>query len=52
MFAVKTKKGGEVTHIFGNKNGANKKKWMKLLQNNIDALKDKKAPPPTVTPRG
>ena len=53
MFAVKTKKGGvETSHIFGNKNAANKKKWIRLLQLNIDAIKDKKAAPPVVTPRG
>jgi hypothetical protein len=53
MFSVKTKKGGvETMHIFGNKNAANKKKWIRLLQNSIDAIKDKKAPPPSVAPRG
>ena len=53
MFSVKTKKGGvETTHIFGNKNAANKKKWIRLLQTNIDTIKDKKAAPPSITPRG
>ena len=52
FFVVKVKKGGvETGHVFACKSAAIKKKWMKMLQINIDALNDKKAGPPAPTPR-
>ena len=49
---VKVKKGGvETGHVFACKSAAIKKKWMKMIQINIDALNDKKAGPPAPTPR-
>eukprot|EP00051_Salpingoeca_urceolata_P001684 m.43077 g.43077 ORF g.43077 m.43077 type:complete len:802 (-) comp11610_c0_seq2:431-2836(-) len=51
-WAMKCKnKGKEAVHIFSAKTLASKKKWMSLMQFNLDAIKDSKAAAPEVAPR-
>ena len=52
-WALKKKgaKGSEVSHVFAAMTLLNRKKWMALMEENLSAIRDKKAGPPEAAPR-